>query len=302
VAVIHQVFANRSNAGDWLSARGIRSLLAPHEVREHLCDEPFVADTLAELAASPAGDLVVIGGGGLVMDYFAPLWRGLRELPRLRTCLWGVGVVDHKAAPSLRTMDVVRVVAARALLCRVRDERTRELLAPLRLDVPVPCPSLVAVPLPPGSGHGVLHVASLELVGEAAYARMRSEAMAFAERSGRPFREINNRISAGRDDELEGVLAAYRAADVVLSSRLHGCLLAIATGRKVLAVSGDRKIESAMAAAGLGADVLEPHELEQLPRRLAALHAQRDPADYRARARSENRAVAAAVLAAGGVA
>src|SRR5688572_29116943 len=124
--VIHQVFANRSNAGDWLSARGIRSLLGQHAVREHLCDEPFVGQTLQALATATPDDLVVIGGGGLVMDYFAPLWRGLLQLPALRLCLWGIGVVDHKAAPSLRTIDLVRDVAARALVCRVRDERTRE--------------------------------------------------------------------------------------------------------------------------------------------------------------------------------
>ena len=41
--MIHHVFANRSNIGDWLSARGIQALLGPQRVMEHLCDEPFVA-------------------------------------------------------------------------------------------------------------------------------------------------------------------------------------------------------------------------------------------------------------------
>lgn len=299
--MIHQVFANRSNAGDWLSARGIRSLLQPHPVREHLCDEPFVAATLAALAAAAADDLVVIGGGGLLMDYFAPLWRGLLQLPALRLCLWGIGVVDHKAAPSLRTIDLVREVAARALVCRVRDQRTRELLLPLPLGEPAPCPSLLAVPLQPPDGHGLLHCANLTIAGEAAYREMRRQALAFAERSGRPFRETNNQLVAGRENELAAVLDLYRRSDLVLSSRLHGCLLAIATGRPVLAVSGDRKIESAMAAAGLAAWVLERDALEQLPQRLLDLPTQRDAADYRELAQRQNRAVAAEVLAAGGL-
>ena len=42
---VYHVFANRSNAGDWLSARGIQSLLGPVSVTELLCDEPFVPET-----------------------------------------------------------------------------------------------------------------------------------------------------------------------------------------------------------------------------------------------------------------
>ena len=48
--MIHHVYANQSNVGDWLSARGIQSLLAPLTVTEHLCDEPFVPETLRKLA------------------------------------------------------------------------------------------------------------------------------------------------------------------------------------------------------------------------------------------------------------
>ena len=70
--MIHHVFANRSNIGDWLSAIGIQALLAPCKVTEHLCDQPFVAGTLGELSTAGEGDLIVIGGGGLFMDYFEP--------------------------------------------------------------------------------------------------------------------------------------------------------------------------------------------------------------------------------------
>ena len=99
--MIHHVFANRSNIGDWLSALGIQSLLAPHEVVEHLCDEPFVPDTLAALAETTADDLIVIGGGGLFMDYFTSFWAGLLEIaPRAPVCIWGVGYCDIKAEPS----------------------------------------------------------------------------------------------------------------------------------------------------------------------------------------------------------
>ena len=45
--MIHHVFANRSNIGDWLSAIGIQSLLGDIPVCEHLADAPCVPETLA---------------------------------------------------------------------------------------------------------------------------------------------------------------------------------------------------------------------------------------------------------------
>lgn len=49
-AVIH-VFANRTNIGDWLSALGIQTLLAPVAVREAYCDRRLLGTTMAVLDA-----------------------------------------------------------------------------------------------------------------------------------------------------------------------------------------------------------------------------------------------------------
>src|SRR5688500_18355984 len=95
--MIHHVYANRSNIGDWLSALGIQSLLGSRPVIEHLCDEPFVAETLAALSACTADDLIVIGGGGLFMDYFTPFWEGFRQIAdKVPFCIWGTGYCDLK--------------------------------------------------------------------------------------------------------------------------------------------------------------------------------------------------------------
>ena len=93
--MIYHVYANQSNIGDWLSAIGIQSLLAPAAITELFCDAPFVADTLATLAVASKGDAVVVGGGGLFMDYFTPFWEGLRAIvDSVPTYLWGVGYCD----------------------------------------------------------------------------------------------------------------------------------------------------------------------------------------------------------------
>ena len=89
---VYHVFANRSNIGDWLSAIGIQKLLAPIEVVELLCDEPFIDDTIQVLTGATEDDFVVIGGGGLFMDYFEPFWRRFELLATegLRFAIWGL--------------------------------------------------------------------------------------------------------------------------------------------------------------------------------------------------------------------
>ena len=248
--MIHHVFANRSNAGDWLSAKAIQSLLRS-PVEEHLCDEPFVPETLRRLSAAGPDDLVIIGGGGLFMDYFTPFWEGFSSIaPKARFAIWGAGYCDLKHEETRIAPTLIREVAARAKVCAVRDELTQRHLQTPNTEV-APCPSMLAVPNPKESGWGILHSVNFTTAGSQAYEAMQKFAKDFAQETDRPFRETNNRIEAGSQSDLENCLQLYEDADVVLSSRLHGCILAVTKGRRLVAVSGDRKIESFMEAACL---------------------------------------------------
>ncbi|WP_418317894.1 polysaccharide pyruvyl transferase family protein [Piscinibacter sakaiensis] len=294
--MIYHVFANRSNIGDWLSAKGIQQLLRPRPFVELLCDENFVPQTLQQLAQVKPDDLVVIGGGGLFMDYFNPFWCGFSELlARVRYCIWGVGYCDLKATPSQPPLQLLRDVVGRSCLCVVRDELTRQYLQIDDLPPPVPCPSLLSVE--PGSlGHGILHVDNYTTVGAGNFEVMHSVCQDFADTTMRPYRRTNHRIEADRVDELDRCLRLYRDSDLVVSSALHGCILAVAMGRPVLAVSGDRKIESFMAAAGLADWVLDHQKIADLPARIAMLECQATTSEFVRRSRHENRAVARRVL------
>lgn len=288
VAVIHHVFANRSNVGDLLSARGIQQLLGDQPV-EHLCDDPFVEETGARLQALGPEDVVVVGGGGLVMDYFAELWRGLDDARfRARLILWGIGACDLRYESSRPPLDLVRRVARRAELCVPRDELTRELLD--CATPPVTCPSVVSMPRPTGPGNGLLHVVNYTTVGAEAYGVMRAAGRQYASTSGEPYVETDNRIAS--PDLLAAAVQGYHAAGLVLSSALHGCILAVACGIPVLAVSGDHKIDQFMTAAGLADWVLDSSDVGDLASRLRELPRQPGVPEFVEAAIQTNRAVA----------
>lgn len=69
-------------------------------------------------------------------------------------------------------------------------------------------------------------------------------------RLGEAARSASTINQAANPDEL---LEFYRGMDLVISSRLHGVLLAMVAGRPVLGLSHERKVRAAMSDAGASA-------------------------------------------------
>lgn len=293
--MIHHLFANRSNAGDWLSAKGIQSLLK-RPVIEHLCDEPFVDATIAELSQAGPADFILIGGGGLFMDYFIPFWEKFKAISsKVPFGIWGAGYCDLKRENSRPPAALLREIIGRSRFCYVRDELTRKHLGIPALPAPVPCPSIEILQPTAEKGNGLLHVDNLTTAGEDVYETMDRLCREFAERTGRPYRKTNNRHE-GTEASLKSVLRYYEKSEFVVSSALHGCVIALGVGRKVLAVSGDRKIEAFMDAMGLLEWVCDIEELDEFSSRLERLREQKIPEERIRFARAANHLVAGQIL------
>lgn len=291
--MIHHIYANQSNIGDWLSAIGIRKQLGDLPVIEHFCDEPFAEETLAALQKLTSHDFVIIGGGGLFMDYFAPFWKGFRSMAsELRYCIWGVGCCEHKQSATRLSEDIMCDIVANSDFCTVRDDLTRSRLSRFNLPPPVPCSAISAVDARGPAQRRVLYVDHYDLLGEQNYSRVVSTLESFARNSGRSYRQTNNIIPRGNAAALEKSLDLYSSAEFVITSRLHGCIISVAMGRPALAISGDRKIESFMSAAGLSDWVCSIEEIEDLPSRIEALSSQTLPTAFVSRTREKHRFIA----------
>jgi hypothetical protein len=295
--IVH-VFATKSNIGDWMSAKGIQHLLAPYQATEAFCDEPFVDETVAKLQTLSTTDLIVIGGGGLFMDYFMPFWERFAEIAaRVPFCVWGVGYCDNKRAGSRPSARLLHDILSLSKLSIVRDELSRTYLADCDIPIPVQCPAMAVLEPPRAPGFGVLHADHYDVVGNAVYDVTHAAAQDFARRTGRPYRETDNQIPDGDEGALADRIQRYADSDIVVSSRLHGCIIGLAMGRKVLAISGDRKVDSFMAAAGLSEWVIDIADMSSLHDRLERLPDQRWPEGFVAHVRSENRRVGEMVKA-----
>ena len=295
--MIYHVFANRSNIGDWLSAKGIQKSLYPHQVVECLCDKPFVNETIKILRKATENDLIIIGGGGLLMDYFLPFWQKFQPITeKVPFCIWGIGYCDLKQENSKPPTGLIEEIIIKSKLAVVRDELTISYLSNCKLPPPVTCPSINIITPLQEKGDDILHVVNYSTAGKQVYDKMCKAAQLFAQQTGRTYREVNNRISKGSEPEMEETLKMYRKSEFVLSSALHGCIIALAMGLKVLAVSGDRKIDAFMQRVGLEDWVLDITETDLIPERLINLHLQKDVRQVMEQIRGENKNIAEQIL------
>ena len=137
--------------------------------------------------------------------------------------------------------------------------------------------------------------------GAAVYDVMDQQTRDFALQTQRQFRSSNNRIESGSEAELAAVLKRYAESDIIISSALHGCIIGAAMGRKVIAVSGDRKIEAFMDAIDLGGWVCDITQLDSFMQRLSELETQLPVSDVIIKSALANREVAKKILRAAGL-
>jgi polysaccharide pyruvyl transferase WcaK-like protein len=164
------------------------------------------------------------------------------------------------------------------------------------LPPPVTCPSINIITSLHEKGEDLLHVVNYTTAGVDAYDKMCEAAKLFSQQTGRTYREVNNRISKGSEPEMDEILKLYRKSGFVISSALHGCIIAVAMGLKVLAVSGDRKIDAFMESIGLGDWVLDLTETDRIFQKLNELHLQKDVTIIMEQLREKNKNIAKQIL------
>lgn len=291
--MIYHIYANRSNIGDWVAAKGIQQLLSPLEITECLCDTPFVKSTIARLSKATPNDLIIIGAGGLLMDYFTPFWEAFEKIAdTIPFCVWGIGYCDLKHEHTLIRNELIKRLLQKSKLTIVRDELTRSYLQDPAIPSPVPCPAVNYIKPSLQPGKGVMHIVNYEASGRETYEQMHLAAVTYAAKTGRSFYETNHRIPNHSEEHLQEIIRRYQDSDVVISSALHGCIIGAGMGLKVLAVSGDRKIDAFIQAVGLQEWVLDTSEVSLVAGKMEALRFQPGRLEVLNHIRQQNQGVA----------
>jgi Polysaccharide pyruvyl transferase len=201
--------------------------------------------------------VAIIGGAGLLHACFEPFWQDFDRQCKLPFAIWGIGVClpANEAAQGVSKPVVTRVFG-KALLANVRDRLTVSHYAlGDATDIAV-CPTVPYLhdwrakshpaPVQALADVDVLHSIHTTLASSDETQRI----TAAIEATGRTVQCVENlqRRRFGIDD----ALAFYATARLVVSTRLHGAIIAFGFDKPYVALSFDSKVKAFVDGYGGG--------------------------------------------------
>jgi hypothetical protein len=252
-----QFYSSSNNIGNYTPILGIRSMLGIETDTWCIHDGNIDFDFI-----NRSYRCAILGGAGLLHACFEPFWARLARECRVPLILWGLGGCfptavseDMQQAGVSRTL--VQEVADRCDLVNLRDDITAEYYRLASCSITA-CPTVEYLDKFSGFDHRkdgyVLLSEHRSLVGRADSRRLRN----FLHTSGAPLRITDNRQSFQRRLE-QIIVGSYLPSAAVITTRLHGAIIAYGLGIPYLSVTRDRKIEAfhRLYGNGLNVDRLE---------------------------------------------
>lgn len=247
--VIMLCYMAEKNMGDYLPTLGMSQLLGFVPDMWDINDPDIDFDFIN---AHYRG--VIIGGAGLLHRGFEEFYaQRLLKRCAVPWVVWGVGVcLPHGVADGV-SPQVARALFTKASLVCVRDALTQGLYALAGATV-MPCPSVVYVApfkryVDPRATT-ILYVAHTELVDHAITERHYQ----LLKSAGFRVKLITHRFATekSRAEIARMIKNDYCASKVVVTTRLHGAIVAYALGIPYIAIPYDEKVVSFCATFGNG--------------------------------------------------
>jgi len=262
-SAILQFYSANRNIGNYTPVLGIHQMLDQEldvwNIHKSPVDWEFVHKNYTE---------VIVGGAGLLHSVFEKFWVDLDKNCKLPITIWGIGVClpdndQVKGVPKA----VVQSVFARAKLANVRDELTRDFY---QLDPKISitaCPTLVyiantfKVEDKKKYEKKVLHSSHVDLEPTSTTPEIKK----IIESAG--FKYLFTENIETKKEPLKKILKMYQDCDYVVTTRLHGAIIAYAFKRPYIAISFDPKITAFHKLYGGGVCITD---INQLPAALAS--------------------------------
>ncbi len=246
---IYHIYANKTNVGDLLSALAIKKFLKLNST-DLFWTNGYFERTVKDLCNLNEKDVVIIGGGGLLKDYFFRLWETLiGNYKGNKMFLWGVGECINKDDKYTGLPDdMIDSIAKITTKIYVRDFSTKDRFSRIGKEAEiVGCPSTnIARTWSKKSDKYLLHVVHPQLLKQT-LPYWRSNAQKLASGLGLKYVEIDHIIPS---NHIRGYIYwnslrnYYENAGLIISSRLHGVILGSARRVPVVPISNDYKIEA----------------------------------------------------------
>lgn len=256
-STILQFYSANRNIGNYTPVLGIHQMLGQEldlwNIHKTPVDWEFVHKNYTE---------VIVGGAGLLHSVFEKFWVDLDKNCKIPITIWGIGVClpDNDQVKGV-AKEVVQSVFAKAKFANVRDELTRDFyqLDP-NLSITA-CPTLVyiantfKVAEKEKYERKILHSSHVDLEPTSNTPQIKE----MIESAGFKYSFTENIES--KKEGLKKILKMYQDCDYVVTTRLHGAIIAYAFKRAYIAISFDPKITAFHKLYGGGVCIKDLSEL-----------------------------------------
>lgn len=246
------IYADATNVGDYISHLGVREVFkkdGPSLYAAGSC----LGETKAWLnfAGKNKNNVLIIGGGGLIQHCFEAFWETVLA-SGFPYVLYGVGACSMKGVRHPINRNLLARIASSATHIHIRDFYTKELFEGLggKKVTLGECPATDFIrswyqknKVVRGGKEqpvllNVIHDFDLSQSGVdvAQYCQIVKEVCV---NLGFKYSQTNN-----IHKNFEMLLKQYEEADIVISSRLHGCIIGIGMEKQVIAIDCDDKIKN----------------------------------------------------------
>lgn len=257
---IIQFYSAVDNIGNYLPVLGIRNVLGMRTDTWNIHDEGIDFDFINQNYKC-----AIIGGAGLLHSCFEPFWKRFAEKCKIPYIVWGVGgcFPDDEDDPSVAPR-VASPVLEGADLTNVRDRLTADLYGLLSAHIS-PCPTVAY--LSGGEGvinhrNGVLYSSHTGLVSKDEQSHLHGAVKGLAEKM-----EVNLLYTDNVQRRLYGMKDIidnkYRHSRVVITTRLHGAIVAYSLGIPYVAVARDDKLREFGGTFGNGVCIDNIEDVEE---------------------------------------
>ena len=258
-SAILQFYSANRNIGNYTPVLGIHQMLDQEldvwNIHKSPVDWEFVHKNYTE---------VIVGGAGLLHSVFEKFWVDLDKNCKLPITIWGIGVClpDNDSVKGVPKA-VVQSVFAKAKLANVRDELTRDFY---QLDPKISitaCPTLVHIATTfkvedkKKYEKKVLHSSHVDLEPTSTTPQIKK----IIESAG--FKYYFTENIETKKESLKKILKMYQDCDYVVTTRLHGAIIAYAFKRPYIAISFDPKITAFNKLYGGGRCITDLNQLKQ---------------------------------------
>lgn len=252
-----QFYSANRNIGNYLPVLAIHQMLGEEldlwNIHKSPVDWEFVHKNYKQ---------VIIGGAGLLHSVFEKFWVDLDKNCKLPIIIWGIGVClpDNDSVKGV-PKSAVQSVFARAIYTNVRDELTRDFYQ-LPSDISITaCPTLVhvannfKVEAKFTEGKNILHSSHVDLEPTSTTPKIKEIIL------GNGFNYKFSENIETKKYPLKKILKMYENCDYVVTTRLHGAIIAYAFKRAYIAISFDPKVAAFNKLYGGGVCITDVNQL-----------------------------------------